>query len=239
MKIRFYICLIALLSGVHCFSQALWTSADVKKSFGKRWGIGAEVEYRTQDKFSDTERVTIAVQGEYKVSFLKVDAGYKYMLGRSLEETTKKGNIIPPYWIDRHRAYMSLSGKLKLGRFGLSLRERYQFTHRSGKWVPKYASDGVTSKKDEWISSKDKHILRSRLSCEYSIRKSKFTPFASVEVYDDLSAGFDVEKLRYTVGSEYKINKRNRLELFYRFIQGVEPGEDNVNVIGVGYSFKL
>lgn len=239
MKTRFWLSLIMLLSGLHCFSQALWTSADVKKSFGKHWGLGAEVEYRTHDGFDGTDRITFALQGDYKFSFLKIDAGYKYILGHTLDETTRKGNIIPSYWINRHRAYLSVSGKLKLGRFGLSLRERYQFTHRIGKWVPKFASDGVTSKSDEWISSKDKHTLRSRLFCEYSIKKSRFTPFVSVEVYDNLSSGFEVEKCRYTVGSEYKINKRNRLELFYRFIQGVEAGEENTNVIGVGYSFKL
>lgn len=239
MKAKVWICIITLMTSLSCFAQDLWTSAEFKTSFGKKWGLGAEVEYRTQDKFKSTERVSVAVQGDYKVSFLKIDAGYKYILGHTLEETTKKGNIIPPYWINRHRAYLSLTGKLKLGRFGLSLRERYQFTHRVGKWVPKVAADGVTSKKDEWISTKNKHILRSRLFCDYSIKKSRFTPFVSVEVYDDLSSRFDVEKLRYTVGSEYKLNKQNRIDLFYRYIQGVEKGEGNAHIIGLGYSFKL
>lgn len=239
MKAKLWICVITLLLSLPCFSQDLWTSAEFKKSFGKSWGLGAEVEYRTQDKFKSSERVTVGVQGDYKVSFLKIDAGYKYILGHSLEETTKKGNIIPPFWFNRHRAYISFTGKLKLGRFGLSLRERYQFTHRTGKWVPKLAADGVTSKNDEWISTKNKHILRSRLFCDYSIKKSRFTPYVSVEVYDDLTSRFDVEKLRYTIGSEYKINKKNRLELFYRYIQGVEMGEADAHVIGLGYSFKL
>lgn len=230
---------LLLLSCLQCAAQELWTSADIKKSFSKHWGVGAEIEYRTHDKLSSTERWAFGVNGEYKHSYFKVDAGYKYMINHALEEITKKGNIISPYWIGRHRVYASLTGKVKLGRFELSLRERYQFTHRLGKWVPKFASDGVTPKDDEWITIKDKHILRSRLACDYNIRKSRFTPFATVELYDNLGENFAIEKVRYTVGSEFKINKKNRVELFYRFIQGVETGADNSHVIGVGYSFKL
>lgn len=233
------ILLVCIAAALPAAAQELWTSASFKTSFGSHWGADAEVEYRTHNKLSSSERVTFGVSGEYKHQYFKIDAGYKYMIGHTLEETTRKGNFIPPYWIGRHRVYASVTGKLKLGRFGLSLRERYQFTHRLGKWVPKYASDKTTAKDDEWVAPKDKHMLRSRIECDYNIRKSKFTPFASVELYDNLSEAFAVEKVRYTIGSEYKISRHNRVELFYRFIQGVEDGTGNANVIGVGYTFKL
>lgn len=239
MKSKLLALLICIAAVLPATAQALWTSASFKSSFGQSWGVGADVEYRTHNKFESSERVTFGVSGEYKHQYFKIDAGYKYMIGHTLEETTRKGNVIPPYWIGRHRVYASVSGKLKLGRFGLSLRERYQFTHRLGKWVPKYASDKTTPKDDEWIAQKDKHMLRSRLECDYNIRKSKFTPFASVEFYDNLSRGFEVEKVRYTIGSEYKISRHNRVELFYRFVQDVNDGSGNCNVIGVGYTFKL
>lgn len=219
--------------------QQLWTSADVEKNFGKKWGVGVEVEYRTHDRLKSTERVTFSASGEYKHRYFKVDAGYKFMMNHSETEYTKKGNVIPPYWIDKHRAWIGATGKLKLGRFELSLRERYQFTHRDGKTVPKFASDGITPKPDEVILAKDKHILRSRIACDWNIRKSPFTPFASVELYDNLGYRFDLEKVRYTVGSEYKINKKNRVELFYRYVQGCSDKSDKGNVIGVGYSFRL
>lgn len=238
MKTKLLALLVCLVS-LPAVGQELWTSASFKTSFGSHWGAGAEVEYRTHNHLKSSERATIGVDAEYKHQFFKIDAGYKYMHGQSLEETTRKGNIIPPYWIGRHRIFTSVTGKLKLGRFGLSLRERYQFTHRLGKWVPKYASDGVTTKDDEWINPKDKHTLRSRLECEYNIRKSKFTPFVSAELYDNLSDGFAVEKVRYTLGTEYKINRHNRVEIFYRFIHETETGTDNINVIGIGYTFKL
>ncbi len=239
MSIRHFIHIAALLSCFPCFSQELWTSAEFQKSLGKNWGAGAKIEYRTHDKLSSTERISTDFICEYKFSFLKVDAGYKYILGQTLEDTTPKGNIIPPYWTNRHRAYMSLTGRVNFGRFSLSLRERYQFTHRTGKWVPEYASDGITAKNDEWVPPNGKHIFRSRLFCDYSIRKSRFTPFASIEVYDNLTAGFAVEKIRYTVGSEYKFDKHNRIKLFYKYIQRLDAVNESAHVAGIGYSFRL
>lgn len=37
-------------------------------------------------------------------------------------------NVESPYWRTKHRAYFDLTEKWKAGRFGFSLRERYQFT---------------------------------------------------------------------------------------------------------------
>lgn len=121
------------------------------------------------------------------------------------------------------------------------MRESYQFTQRIGKWIPKYASDGITPKDDEWIASKSKHMLRSRVECEYDIRKSRFTPGLSIELYDNLSDRFAVEKIRYTAGCSYKVNKHNAIELFYRYIQipSAKDSGEGGHVIGIGYLFKL
>lgn len=228
-----------LLTSLSLSAQELWTSAAFKTGFGKSWGVGAEAEYRTHNALKSSERFTIGVSGEFKKKYYKIDAGYKFIDSHTLGETTRKGNYVPPYWIGKHRIYASATGKLKFGGFELSLRERYQFTHREGKWVPKYEPDMVTPKDDEWVTPKDKHVLRSRVACEYSKKKCPFTPYASIELYNVLYSGFSVEKVRYTIGSEYKINRHNRVELFYRFVQSVEEGAKNYNVIGVGYTFKL
>lgn len=228
-----------MLAAMPAMAQELWTSAAFKASFNKQWSTVAEIEYRTTDQLKSSDRVTAGLRLDYKHKYFKIDAGYKFMKTHSGLSTTNKGNIIPSYWLTRHRAYASVTGKLSLGRFGLSLRERYQFTHRVGKFVPKFASDGVKPKNDEWIASRDRHILRSRIDCDYTIRKSKFKPFGNVEVYDNLSEQFSVEKIRYTIGSEYKINKHNTVELYYRFSQGIATGEPNINIIGVGYTYKL
>lgn len=222
--------------------QALWVEGEFKYAPTKKIGLSAEAEYRSFDKFDGSQRFAAGIGADYKLfKFLKADIGYDYIRQHCEQEITKKGNIIPSYWVNRHRVYASLSGKIKLGNFELSLRERYQFTRRLGKWVPKFAPNGIKPKDDEYITYKTKQVLRSRIACDYNIRKSDFTPFVSIELYDNLAYKFELEKIRYTAGCQYKINKHNQVELFYRFIDVTSNGdsEDRGNVIGVGYTFKL
>lgn len=243
MKRKFQIGLLFLfVSAISAEAQSIWASGEFKYGISPKWGAGAEIEYRTTNNLESTDRWTFAAGGEFKPwKFIKFDAGYKYILHHSSEKTTKKGNIIPPYRTDRHRFYISAVGKLKLGRFEFSLRERYQFTRRVGKYVPKFASDGVTPKDDEWIESDNKNILRSRIGCEWNIKKSRFNPFANIELHDNPEEKFAVEKIRFTIGSDYKINKHNSFELFYRYIHtpSGKNTEDRGHVIGVSYTFRL
>lgn len=82
-------------------------------------------------------------------------------------------------------------------------------------------------------------MLRSRLEAEYNIRKSRFTPFASYELYNSLSSGFSRDKSRWTVGTDYKFNKRHSLSLFYRYIDTQDDDDPSTHIIGIGYKFKL
>lgn len=242
MTIRKIIIALALaITPAIGMSQMLWTSAAFKAPAGKHWTFSAEADYRTHNKLKSTERWSVGVKAEYKYRQFKADAGYTYIDQRKLADRTDKGNYVPSYCIERHRAYLSTSVKLKVGHIDLSLRERYQFTHRMGKSVPKFSPDGSTRKNDKWIPSRDKHELRSRLQGEYTIRKKcPFKPFAAVEFYDNLTGAFNLEKIRFTIGSSYRINRHNEIELFYRYSHTDEAdSDDRGHIIGVGYTFKL
>ena len=124
-------------------------------------------------------------------------------------------------------------------RFIFSLRERYQYTYRKELSVSKFASDGITPKNDEIIEAGHKHVLRSRIGVEYNIRKCRFTPFATCELYNSISDQLELEKVRWTIGSSYKINKKNAVSLYYRYINNSDDDESGGNIIGIGYTFKL
>lgn len=82
---------------------------------------------------------------------------------------------------------------------------------------------------------KAKHTLRSRLQVEYDIPSCEITPYANVEVYS-VKGGTD--KLRYTVGADWKMNRENRFSLFYRYID--EKGDDlNEHIVGVGHNYRF
>lgn len=62
-----------------------------------------------------------------------------------------------------------------------------------------------------------------------------------MEFYHTLNnpQGNDLEKTRYTLGTEYKINKRSKLDLFYRYQSETDDEEDDGHVLGLGYSLKF
>lgn len=236
MKLKFLTAFI--LSSICCNAQSLWTSAGAKYDFLKNFSVNPEVEYRTNNKFSGTERWTAGLSLDYKViAYLKLDAGYKYISRHVEERITSKGNIVEDYWQPRHRAYFSVAGQFKWHRFTFSLRERYQFTHHKSMWVKKTSESG-SPKDDEFIDSKNKNILRSRLKIDYSIRKSGFKPFISAEVYNNIN-GFHYSKTRLTAGTEFKINRHNSVEAFYRYIDRSDSDENGGHIIGIGYQYKF
>lgn len=184
-------------------------------------------------------------------------------------EIDDDGNLVPkhknmdsPYWYARHRATASLTGSVKWGRFKFSLRERYQFTHRMRsycdreRWyydpyhkmfpedIPEYYLDDDPESEDysymtDEKKAKSDHKLRSRLAVSYDIKKCPFEPFAEVEVYHELDNHFAFNKVRYTIGTEYKINKENKLKLYYRYQDYADIDEVSGHILGISYAFEF
>lgn len=217
----------------------LWTSAEVKKKIFPGFDASLEGEFRLRDNMKTVERWGGTAELSYKpVSFLKASAGYTYIHYNHPEKTTKKDNYIPEYWSPRHRFSAALTGSYKWHRFELSLRERYQYTYRVGLSVPKYNLEEQVRKSDEEISAKSIHVLRSRLQVEYDIKKNPFKPYTSCELYHSLT-GEGFEKIRWTLGTSYKLNKKNSFDLYYRYQNKSDEDETDGHVIGVGYLFKF
>lgn len=192
--------------------------------------------------------------GETTIKYRTDDDG-NYELDDEGNFIPKHMNVDAPYWYTRHRATASLTGSVKWGRFKFSLRERYQFTHRMRsycdreRWYYKtykdefYLDDDPDSDDYSYMTdekkSKSDHKLRSRLAVSYDIKKCPFEPFAEVEVYNELDNAFAYDKIRYTVGAEYKINKEHKLTLYYRYQDYAAVDEVSGHVLGVGYAFEF
>lgn len=172
----------------------------------------------------------------------------------------KHKNVDAAYWTARHRATASLTGSFKWNRFKFSLRERYQFTYRMPsqcnrtRWyydmyhelsgAPEYFLDTDPNSEDfSYIvddkNAKSDHKLRSRLQISYDIKKCPFEPYVEVELYNQLDNAFAYDKIRYTIGTEYKINKENKLKLYYRYQDYADLDEVSGHVLGVGYAFEF
>lgn len=242
---------------------------DVSKKISKKFKLGGEVELRTNDYLQRVERVTIGIDGQYKIAkHLKANAGITFIAVNKPWETKIKtddpfyafdeeyNQIETPlydyntdhgYWSKRTRYYLSLTGEYKTGRLQLSLRERVQYTHTYGKinYEDKYRwSDQLDPQLNKTTNlekkkSKDKIYLRSRLMAKYNIPKCKIDPFASVELYTRLDSWRGADKLRSRVGASYKIDKKNQLNIYYQFDKVCTGNDRYSHSIGIGYSLDL
>lgn len=197
--------------------------------------------------------------GETAIKYRTDDDG-NYELDDDGNIILKHMNVDAPYWYTRHRATASLTGSVKWGRFKFSLRERYQFTHRMRSYCDRerwyydpyhaiagtpefYIDDDPESEDYSYMTddkkSKSDHKLRSRLSVSYDIKKCPFEPFAEVELYNELDNAFAFNKIRYTVGTEYKINKEHKLTLYYRYQDYTDIDEVSAHILGISYAFEF
>jgi len=194
-------------------------TVNVTKKIAKGLNINFEEDFRSRSNFSEVERFSHALEVSYKpFNFLK--AGGAYNLINFNHE--KRG------WEIRHRYYFYATGNMEAGRFTFSLRERFQSTKRQG--VEKTAT-----------RANPKNYLRSRLKVDYDIRKSKFAPYVSLELFNTLNdpQNNSMSQMRGVVGVEYKLNKSNSIELYYRYQNYIDEDEINIHYVGMGYAFKF
>ncbi len=212
-------------------------------------------QVRMHNNVSDVDKIVSSVGISYKaLPWLKVGASYGFVNTRD-EETDGLGNTTVE-WKIRHQANVDITGSYKLGRVKLSLRERVRFAFRG---------DSVSSYEhaDPFIT------LRSRFKAAYDIRQCRWEPYAAVELYTTLNArgavpnylNYNVaykqyiNRLRFTLGTEFKINNYHRLDIYYHFhmnqsyearykankgdLKRWDHEKQNCHVIGIDYKFKL
>ena len=211
----------------------------LQKKIIKGLNIAADFELQTQDMSSKLERITAGIDISYKpIDYFKFGAGYIFIDKFCPKHQTDSGNTVVDYWSPRNRVHFYVTGILPIGNFELSLRERYQYTHRSRVSVKKTNSAGV-AQDPKIVTSKDSHALRSRLLASYKIKPIKLSPYFSLELYNDLVHSFDVDKLKVTAGMEYTLLKHHVFDLFYRYTAGIADSGDDGHLLGVGYKFKF
>ena len=218
-------------------------AVGIEKKFSKKTKLEAEAELRNRNNTRTIDRFSLSASASHKITtWLKADVGYQWLYDNNREKITYNvtgdfNNWRPSYWGSRHRFTASLTGSFDLGRFGFSIRERYQYTYRPETTTCRYDFD------NEWwedtdVKTKHKHMLRSRLKIDYNIPKCKFTPYVSAELFNDMA----LEKTRFNAGVDYTLKKKHEFGIYYRY-QIVNKNDDDNEVdehmIGLSYKFKF
>lgn len=96
---------------------------------------------------------------------------------------------------------------------------------------------GKTLNQETVTKRKDRTFLYSKLTVGYDIKGIPIDLFASVDYGCGLT--HNANKWKFSGGYDYKINKYNKLTLFYRFSTDGDDGEANGHLVGLGYKFDF
>jgi len=251
----------------------LRTGIGAEKKIGKGLEAGFDVKYHLTDDFKNTDRWSVGAslskrlyRNEAKTFNVKAGMGYKFMNVYTGWTTKYKGdrtdiedgldkdyyisnkfnfNVLDSYVDTRHRITAYAQASAEMGRFKLSLRESYQFTHTDSV---SYSKDKYRYKNGKWKdvetemdgkSASDKSMLRSKLSLDYNIPHWKYDPFISYELFNSLDNGFELQKSRIQAGIEFSINKKHNFEVAYLWQNQHDDDEPAGSFICIDYKFSF
>jgi hypothetical protein len=209
--------------------NALWTTLDIKKKFKHGIALSFEEEYKMRENFSNTDKFETTFDLSWKpLSYLK--GGIAYC--RIDYNHPANNNNLSEYWELRHRYIAYLMGSYDFGRFSLSLKEKFQQTNRVG----------IVSNANK---SNPTNVIRSKFEVDYNIKKSAFTPYASVEIFyslnepdgiQDPAATKMVTEIRNNIGLEYALNKKLAIDAGFLYCseKGWDDDVRDANNIKVG-----
>ena len=251
----------------------LRSNIGVEKKIAKGFDASLEARYHQTDNFQNTDRWSVGLslgkrlyRNEAKTFNVKAGLGYKYMNVYNGWETKYKDdaegiqdNLDPQYYIkngydfnlnnsyvdSRHRVTASLQAAVELGRFKISLRESYQFTHTDSA---QYSKDKYRFKNGEFDhmetvtdgkSASNKNVLRSKIGIDYNIPHWKYDPFISYELFNGIDNAFKTDKSRITAGIEFSFNKMHNFEVAYMWQNQHDDDEPAGSFICVGYKLEF
>ena len=202
----------------------LWTTIDAETKLFKKWDISFGPEYRMKNNFSATDQIRGNLDISRKVGkYVKLGAGYIFIA----DKKTKRD--IFEY---RHRFLFQATGSYKYARFTASWRSRIQLTIMETDQPRGNLFDDDSY---NWV-------WRNRFGLKYNIKKSPFTPYINFEMFHSLFSDLQYSYMenRFSVGTEYQINKRNSLEFGYKLDSEVEGTKKHkLNVLKLGYIYSF
>lgn len=185
-----------------------WIELEFTKKFLKDFEFSFIPEFRLQDDFKMDEYILEGKLAYEPVKFLDLAASYR------LNTNVKtKGNEIS------HSLVFDATGKVKFSRFKASLRTRFSNETDSG---------------DNPLSV---YYFRPRAKLQYNIKKSKFEPYLSYELFQNLKES-SLYKGRFDAGFSREIGKLHSVGLYYR-LQDYFDTRNSVHILGINYQLKF
>lgn len=243
----------------------IWTELGATKNLPYGWSLSLNGEFRSADLSRSVDRWSGAFSIGYKpIKYVKFGVGYIFLYNYHASKTKDhyKDDIVHPaykngynvtehYWTPRNRFFAEATGSIKLFKLlKISLRERYQYTHRSEQNIPRakyrfkngilrpgYPIHDLNNKPES-----DRQYLRSRLKLEYDRKGCDWQPFVSFELHNSLTESMKLHKTRFSTGTTYSISSRHELSAAYVFNNTTDMDDDayeGTHALSIGYTFNF
>jgi hypothetical protein len=193
-----------------------WTSIDLRYKPTKKLRLSLSQQLRLKDNTSTLDVNFTQLGLKYKLAdFLSIG-----FASRLITENDNEGKI---QGNEKHlRWHGDIEFRHSIDRFAMKYRIRYQ------------NKDELEETSDEIIKT-----VRFKVASTYNIRDWKIDPTFSAELFNGITVNEGIFKIRYTLGSNYKLKKgsigafvRTENELF-----GDYP--KRTNIMGIKYKFTI
>jgi hypothetical protein len=195
-----------------------WNSLEFRYKFNKKFSIGLEQGIRLNQNASTVDQVLTDLKFKVKpTDHLNFGLGLRYVADRG-------GNDL---FDNDFRFNLDAIYKHKLKPFSFQYRLRFQNRNEIG----------LSTAEGDYF----RNYLRLKAGVKFNIKKWKFDPVFSAEIFRDLTqytGGFD--KLRFTLGTSYSFKKFGAIDAFYRIEQSLGTVYSKTTyIVGLGYTFTF
>ncbi len=198
----------------------IWPSIKIDKKINKKLTARFEHETRYNITHNDLARLLNTFEVDYSINKpFNVGLAYTHIYNH---------NIKKDIYANRHRYYGYVRFKKKYGNFSYSIREKFQST---------YYNESVES-----VKYNPQMALRSKAEISYNFKKLSLSPYLNGQIRNSINnpKGNEIDQVRWSFGTEYKINKKFSVDLYYQreFEVNAKNPEKN-DIFGTCLKIKL
>lgn len=202
-----------------------WGKVGINVDLNKKWSFGLEEQLRLKSNSSLVDAYFTELNAKYKFETgLSFGGGLRFIRNNDTE-----GKI---QGYENHLRYnFDLGYKHSVDRLKLAYRIRFQSKNELG----------VSKDEGDYANNH----FRFKVGAEYNIKKWKFDPKLSFELFHHMEEGEEngLDKLRATIGTSYDLKKYGDIGMFYRIERELNPTiveyPKTTFIVGLSYVYTL
>ena len=209
-------------SGTYYTIQDLetWTSTQVKYKVNKKLDFAFEEQLRLKDNARNIDQYFSEITANFNLS-------KKFNLGLGSRYIKENDNIGKKQGYETHfRWNVDLGFKHEIKNLDL----KYRLSYQSKNELNITKAEGDTAQ----------NTLRFKIGAGYNIKNWKFDPKLSAEVFNLRNNNEGLNRVRYSVGTDYNFKNAGELGAYYRMekeLTGVF--RKTTNIIGIQYVYTI